>query len=326
MPTPMGTGPEPRPTDVTPYPYPKYPTTSTTAERPPAECICDAGRTFGPGGDPPSTDPACPQHGHLVPGNATHVCGPPDAPCECHERAEHELCICDPNPMTTEGPLPECDVHGQPSAAYKAGYAAGERDANELARWRAPLLADPVRAAVRRALAEHQPARKKYNDDGTITKHCRCGLATDGATLTPRTQHLEDVIVEALALGSTGPADADVIRNAALAALQEPGVLPNREAYQSWDLNLLTYAIASRVTAGVTAALHAASAPLPTRDEVLLVARAAVAGTALGRPERTAAAVIDALHDVGMLAYRDPADAEVAALTDSTGAPNGAQF
>lgn len=29
-----------------------------------------------------------------------------------------EKCVCDP---TTEGPLPWCDVHGQPSAAYDAG-------------------------------------------------------------------------------------------------------------------------------------------------------------------------------------------------------------
>ena len=37
-------------------------------------------------------------------------------------------------------------------------------------------------------------------------------------------------------------------------------------------------------------------------------------------------AVIDALHDVGMLAYRDTTDAEVAALTDSSEAPDEAQF
>lgn len=104
----------------------------------------------------------------------------------------------------------------------------------------------PVRAAVRRALAEHQPAGKKYNDDGSITKHCRCGQDTDAATLTPRTQHLEDVVVAAL----------------------EPGP----------------------------------AAPLPTRDEVLYVARAAAVGV---RKHRIAGAVIDALQGLGMLAWRE---------------------
>lgn len=37
-------------------------------------------------------------------------------------------CACDPNPSTTEGPVPWCDFHGQPSAAYEAGYQAAIRD------------------------------------------------------------------------------------------------------------------------------------------------------------------------------------------------------
>lgn len=55
----------------------------------------------------------------------------------------------------------------------------------------------PIRAAVRQALADHAPVGKTY-PDGKVTKHCRCGLATDGSTLTPRTQHLEDVITAAV--------------------------------------------------------------------------------------------------------------------------------
>lgn len=55
-----------------------------------------------------------------------------------------------------------------------------------------------IRDAIRQALSDHAPAGKTYGPNGEITKHCRCGLATDGGSLTPRTQHLEDVITEAV--------------------------------------------------------------------------------------------------------------------------------
>lgn len=51
---------------------------------------------------------------------------------------EQELgCICASGPMM-EGPLPECSVHGEPQAAYRAGLAEGQRklldDDNEIAK------------------------------------------------------------------------------------------------------------------------------------------------------------------------------------------------
>jgi hypothetical protein len=103
-------------------------------------------------------------------------------------------------------------------------------------------------AAVRQALHDHAPAGKTYAEDGTITKVCRCGLETDGSTLTARTEHLADV---------------------------------------------------------VTAALGVTPASLPTRAEVLLVARAAVGGPDLGAAGIAAAAVLDALHEAGWLAWRE---------------------
>jgi hypothetical protein len=56
-------------------------------------------------------------------------------------------CICDPNPTTTDGPQPECDVHGQPSAAYRRGRLDAARDIEDYGRseadpdliWRAAL-------------------------------------------------------------------------------------------------------------------------------------------------------------------------------------------
>lgn len=55
-----------------------------------------------------------------------------------------------------------------------------------------------IRAAIRQVLADHAPVGKRYDADGGITKICRCGLETDGATLTARTQHLEDVTTVAV--------------------------------------------------------------------------------------------------------------------------------
>lgn len=39
-------------------------------------------------------------------------------------------CICyDGNPANYDGPQAECDVHGQPSAAYRKGFEAGQDEA-----------------------------------------------------------------------------------------------------------------------------------------------------------------------------------------------------
>jgi hypothetical protein len=107
-------------------------------------------------------------------------------------------------------------------------------------------------AVVRQALHDHAPAGKTYAEDGTITKVCRCGLETDGSTLTARTEHLGDVVTAALGFTSL-PTRAEVLRvadaagvdavprvpefvaasrlglAAALNALHEAGLLPWRE-------------------------------------------------------------------------------------------------
>lgn len=59
-------------------------------------------------------------------------------------------------------------------------------------------LKDAIRTAIRQALTDHAPAGKRYAGNGGIIKICRCGLETDGGTLTPRTQHLEDVTTAAV--------------------------------------------------------------------------------------------------------------------------------
>lgn len=57
-----------------------------------------------------------------VPTAAPHQCyGPPDTPCECAERAEHELCTCDestaaPGLSVQSSTDPDCPVHGEPPA------------------------------------------------------------------------------------------------------------------------------------------------------------------------------------------------------------------
>ena len=45
---------------------------------------------------------------------------------------ERNVCACDPNPATTEGPVAECDLHGQPSVAFRHGYSACIRDAVDM--------------------------------------------------------------------------------------------------------------------------------------------------------------------------------------------------
>lgn len=122
-------------------------------------------------------------------------------------------CACDPNPATTDGPVPWCDLHGQPSVAYEHGYAAGHRDARNPTT--APTRAEVLHTADLAALAalnEHLPASKRYGEHGSVTKVCACGLESDGAALTARTQHLAEV---------AGPAVAE--------QLQALGWLPWRE-------------------------------------------------------------------------------------------------
>lgn len=132
---------------------------------------------------------------------------------------------------------------------------------------------DPIRLAVRAALTNHAPAGKEYGPNGEITKICRCGLRTEAATLVPRTQHLEDVVVAAL---HTTPE------------------------------------LVARVAA-VVEARRGEAAPLPTRDEVLRVAEVpitwALAGAAESRksvsPTELASDLINTLHEAGMLAWRE---------------------
>lgn len=62
-------------------------------------------------------------------------------------------CCCDPHPATTEGPVAECDVHGQPSAAWRAGYAAAVRDKDDLNSVQAGIIARAVGGERNRAIA-----------------------------------------------------------------------------------------------------------------------------------------------------------------------------